>query len=368
MKRFIHFANDEKFIDKAYDEFQQFDSEVESHFTIFSNNSQLKHIHFNCTIVKENYFKESGVEECLNSYDLIIIHFLDSRYFDLLKNKKVKTKILWIGWGGDYYWLINTLNNFSIYKESTKTNLGIKDNLLLKILKKFKNRQKVSLLNRINYFSPVLEEDFLLIKKNYKNFKPAYVAWNYGNLEDHYQSNLPINGNSILLGNSATATNNHYDLLNIVDQLNLSDEKIFIPLSYGEKGYKDRLKNHLLKGGNKKKKFILLEEFLTLNDYNQILSQCPNVFMGHIRQQALGNIISLIYMGAKLFLFKESIVYRYLINKGVVVYSFDQLLENKNLLQESLLPETIHKNREILIQLWGKKVNKEHTERIIRFE
>lgn len=366
MKRFIHFANDEKFIDKAYDEFQQFDSEVESHFTIFSNNSQLKHIHFNCTIVKENYFKESGVEECLNSYDLIIIHFLDSRYFDLLKNKKVKTKILWIGWGGDYYWLINTLNKFSIYKELTRTNLGLKDNLLLKILKKFKNRQKVSLLNRINYFSPVLEEDFLLIKKNYKNFKPAYLAWNYGNLEDHYESNLPINGNSILLGNSATATNNHYDLLNIVDQLNLSNEKIYVPLSYGEKGYKDRLKNHLLKVGSNEKKMILLEDFLTLNEYNQILSQCPNVFMGHIRQQALGNIISLIYMGAKLFFFKESIVYQYLINKGLVVYSFDQLLENKNLLLESIQPQILYNNRAILTKLWGKKVNKENTSQIIR--
>ncbi len=366
MKKIIHFANDEKFIDKAYDEFQQFDSEVESHFTIFSNNSQLKHIHFNCTIVKENYFKESGVEDYLNSYDLIIIHFLDSRYFDLLKNKKVKTKILWIGWGGDYYWLINTLNKFSIYKELTRTNLGIKDNLLLKILKKFKNRQKVSLLNRINYFSPVLEEDFLLIKKNYKNFKPAYLAWNYGNLEDHYESNLPINGNSILLGNSATATNNHYDLLKIVDQLNLSNEKIFIPLSYGEKGYKDRLKNHLLKVGSNEKKMILLEDFLTLNEYNQILSQCPNVFMGHIRQQALGNIISLIYMGAKLFFFKESIVYQYLINKGLVVYSFDQLLENKNLLLESIQPQILHNNRAILTKLWGKKVNKENTSQIIR--
>lgn len=366
MKRIIHFANDEKFIDKAYDEFQQFDSEVESHFAIFSGNSQLKHIHFNCTIVKDNYFKESGVEDYLNSYDLIIIHFLDSRYFDLLKNKKVKTKILWIGWGGDYYWLINTLNKFSIYKELTRTNLGLKDNLLLKILKKFKNRQKVSLLNRINYFSPVLEEDFLLIKKNYKNFKPAYLAWNYGNLEDHYESNLPINGNSILLGNSATATNNHYDLLNIVDQLNLSNEKIYVPLSYGEKGYKDRLKNHLLKVGSNEKKMILLEDFLTLNEYNQILSQCPNVFMGHIRQQALGNIISLIYMGAKLFFFKESIVYQYLINKGLVVYSFDQLLENKNLLLESIQPQILYNNRAILTKLWGKKVNKENTSQIIR--
>ena len=211
-----------------------------------------------------------------------------------------------------------------------------------------------------------MEEDFLLIKKNYKNFRPTYIPWNYGNLEDHYQSGLPINGNSILLGNSATATNNHYDVLQIVDKLNLSNEKIYIPLSYGEKGYKERLRNYILKESHHENKVTLLEDYLTLTEYNQILSQCPNVFMGHIRQQALGNIISLIYMGAKLFFFKESIVYQYLINKGLVVYSFDQLLENKNLLQESLLPETIHKNREILIQLWGKKINKEHTARIIR--
>lgn len=365
MKRIIHFANDEKFIDKAYDEFKQFESLAHSHFTIFSNNSQLKHIRFKCSIADENYFKHPETAVILNSYDLIIIHFMDVRYFDLLKNQRIKTKILWIGWGGDYYWLINTLNNFAIYKELTKAQLGIKDNFFLKILKKYKNNKNVNLLNRVNYFSPVLEEDFSLIKKNYKNFKPQYVAWNYGNLEDHYRSDLPILGDAVLLGNSATATNNHYDLIKIIDQLNLSNEKIFIPVSYGEKGYKDRLKKNLLKREINVKNIILLEDFLTVDEYNNILSQCSNVFMGHIRQQAMGNVISLIYMGARLFFFRESVVYNYLIKNGLAVYSFDQLLDNRQLLHETVDAETHLRNREILKALWGKQINRENTERII---
>ena len=229
--------------------------------------------------------------------------------------------------GGEYYWLINTLHNFSIYKE-LKANLAIKDNRLLKVLKKFKNREKFRLLNRINHFSPVLEEDCLLLKKNYKNFRPTYLTCNYGNLEVHYQSDLPINGHSILLGSSDTATTSHYDVLQIVDKLNLSNKKIFIPLSYGEKVYKERLRNYILKERYNQNKITLhyWKIILALKEYNQILSQCHNVFMGHIRQQASGIIISLIYMGSKLCFFREGIVYQYFINKGLIVYSFDSII------------------------------------------
>lgn len=366
MKRIIHFANDEKFIDKAYDEFQQFDSEAESHFTIFSNSSQLKHIKFNCTVVDENYFKQPNVDVILNAYDLIIIHFLDTRYFELLKNKKVKTKILWVGWGGDYYWLINTLLGFSIYKELTGKQLGVKDNFLLKILKRFKNRVKVQLLNRIDYFSPVLEEDFLLIKKNYRGFIPKYVPWNYGNLEDHYISDMPRLGDAILLGNSATATNNHFDLLRIVTKLNLQHKKIIIPLSYGDKGYKDQLKTFLNQQGYNGENVVLLEDFLSHQEYNDIVSECSIVFMGHIRQQAMGNVISLLYAGARMFFFKDSIVYRYLIKNGIIAHSYEELTKNVNLLELNLDEEIIDNNRQILIQLWGKNINKKNTEKIIR--
>lgn len=87
--------------------------------------------------------------------------------------------------------------------------------------------------------------------------------------------------------------------------------------------------------------------------------------MGHIRQQAMGNIISLLYMGTKVFFFKESIVYRYLINKGIVVYSYDQMKENIQLVHEPLHDETVSNNREILIKYWGRNINNEYTKKII---
>ncbi len=50
------------------------------------------------------------------------------------------------------------------------------------IYRDINNIEKV--FNKIDYFSPVLYEDYLLVKNKFKNFKPKYIDWNYGTLED----------------------------------------------------------------------------------------------------------------------------------------------------------------------------------------
>lgn len=366
MKKIIHFANDEKFIDKAFAAFKQFENTTQSDFYIFNKLSQLKYIKFKCKVVENDFFKQTKIEEILNSYDLIVIHFLDSRYFDLLKNNKVKTKIIWIGWGGDYYWLINTLPYFSVYKNATKKHLGTKDNLLIKSIKKYKYRKRVRLLNRIDFFSPVLEEDYLLIKKNYRDFKPQFIEWNYGNLEDDYIiEGINLEGDAILVGNSATSTNNHYDVFHIIHQLNLGENQIIVPLSYGERGYKERFKMFLTQQGYMNNNIVLLEDFVPFVKYQQLLSKCGNVFMGHIRQQAMGNIIFLLYLGAKIFFFKESIAYQYFQKKGILVFSYDDLKKDLELLNKPLNLEVINNNRKTLIQYWGRDINRKFTSKII---
>jgi len=69
-------------------------------------------------------------------------------------------------------------------------------------------------INRIDYFTPVLKEDYDLVKSSIKDFKPKYIAWNYGAFQDALTRGLirvDYIGNNILIGNSATDTNNHLE-------------------------------------------------------------------------------------------------------------------------------------------------------------
>lgn len=363
-KRILHFGNDDKFLEKAFKEFNKFSHLAKSDFFIFSSGN-LKYIKFPCKVVDSDFFQIPKVEEILNSYDLIIIHFLDERYDELLKNKKVITKIMWKGWGGDYYWLINTLPKFQILKPITKKILRESDNFLIKLLKKIRYRTRYKLLNRINYFSPVIKDDYDLIMQNYPDFKPNFIEWNYGNLEEDYVINdCLVQGQAILIGNSATKTNNHFDLMEILNHLKVKDLEIFIPISYGNSRYKTQLKNYL-DNLNISTHVNYLENFMPYDEYLRILEKSGNVFMGHIRQQALGNVIALVYMGAQVFFFKESIVYKYLKNLGIKIYTFEDLINDKELLYKGLNETDIKRNQNILISLWGKKINEKNTNAII---
>ena len=98
-------------------------------------------------------------------------------------------------------------------------------------------------------------------------------------------------------------------------------------------------------------KFKPLLNFLPLEEYNNYLSQCNVAIMGHHRQQAVGNIIVLLWLGVKVFLSEKSTLFSYLTRKGVVVYCLEKDLHtlNKNVFL-GLNKTEILKNRKILYE------------------
>ena len=76
-------------------------------------------------------------------------------------------------------------------------------------------------------------------------------------------------GDSILIGNSATFSNNHLDVFDIIKN---TTSKIVVPLSYGAYDYQD-YKKRIIFEGNKifKDNFLPIESFLTIKKYNKLL-------------------------------------------------------------------------------------------------
>jgi hypothetical protein len=103
----------------------------------------------------------------------------------------------------------------------------------------------------------------------------------------------------IQLGNSATETNNHIELLDILSKFKDEKMHIFMPMAYGEKEYAEKV----IKYGKEifGDKLIVLREFMQQDDYVKYLSKVNIGIFGMNRQQAGGNIHLLFANGCKMY-------------------------------------------------------------------
>lgn len=364
--KIIHIINDEKFLDAAYTAFEAAYPN-KNEFIVFANSKELKHLKLIKPKFLPTYYLYSAylIQKSIQA-DIVIFHSLHEGNLRILNALPKTIKTIWLGWGYDYYDLINA----PLLKEKTlKYQQSLSDRHPIKLKSIIKNIivpkvYKRKLINKIDIFSPVLYEDYLLVKQSINNFTLKYVSWNYGTLEDDLIRGFEgksVNGNNILLGNSASLTNNHLDALELLKTINLGPRKVVAPLSYGDLAYK----NYII-GQSKAtlgSAFTPLIDFMPIDDYIEILQSCSIVIMNHLRQQALGNIVIALYLGAKVFLNKENPIYQFFINLDAVIYDIESLGSE---MDSKLTQPQIDKNRQILQEYWGREVILDKTTNIIK--
>lgn len=371
--KIAHIAVDEKFIDSAREIFE-ITYPLQNTFYIASQkpwrflNDNANYIELNLKKWLQLFlFNQSEIK----SYDVVIFHGLKTSW--IIPILMCKQRYIWIGWGADYYnrsfgkKLLNmplVLDKTRSYtKEISSNNINFKS----RFLKLIKGSVKRIIGNkfffdlackRIEIFSPVLPKEYDLVKEKFGLGKNTnYVNWNYGFLEGGFITNIDIkdtcSSRSILLGNSATDTNNHIEALDLLSDIG-SGKQIYIPLSYGDIEYANVIKNYISSNPYLAKHCKILDSFLPIDEYNNIVSECGFVIMNHVRQQALGNIIAMMYRGCKLFLREESILYDYFKDQGAIIYSIQELEQFPDLINSHLTVEQIKINRNILERNWSK--------------
>ena len=363
----LHIAEDEKFIDVAYNMFEKA-SPNNNKFIIISKLKKNLYIRTSpvSTISTFKLYSNKFLKS-LKKYEFIVLHRLNPVKMLLVLRASPEIKFVWIGWGKDYY---NFIKN-ELFMEKTKAlqqkinskkQISIKNILRKLYYRKINDVEKV--FNKIDYFAPVLEPEYNLLSIKFKTFHPSYLAWNYGSLEDLLKGNrIPeINGHNILLGNSASFENNHLEMIDSLKQLDLNNRKIITPLSYGEMNYANAVIDYAQKklGEN----FQPLLEFMPLDKYNKIISTCSIVIMNHLRQQGFGNIVTMMYLGAKVFLNKENPIYDFYKNKGAIIFTTDEI-NNKNI-SNKLTLDQINKNRAILTANLSSNVMLKKTKNLIK--
>ena len=270
----------------------------------------------------------------------VIFHGLPGTMHSIVGKIPRNIIVVWIGWGFDYYSLIHNYRPAALILPKTFRCLPLKERLKNKVspfVMRFTNRGCLvkKALQRIDYFAPVLDIEFSALRDKYE-FDAKYIEWNYGIAEDDYACKLPSakKGKDILVGNSASATNNHIELFEIIQsQMNLEDRRLVVPLVYGSSTYRELvLKTGIDLFGDK---FFGLTKKLSPGKYNDLVNSCDTVAMNHLRQQAVSNILIALLQKSEVFLNEASPLFLWFKKKNVSVRS-NQAMDSKKSTEETL--------------------------------
>jgi len=156
----------------------------------------------------------------------------------------------------------------------------------------------------------------------------------------------------ILVGNSATIENNHLDVLNAFQKAQSQLYTVSLPMTYGMfPRYRKLVKQKYSK--TLKDRVFFLENHLPLEKYYSFLSAHSTAVFLHHRQQALGNVLYMLYIGAKVYLSQDNIIVQWLRHNQVRVFIFEEdfardLNDNKMILEEPAAEENRKRIRILL--------------------
>lgn len=123
----------------------------------------------------------------------------------------------------------------------------------------------------------------------------------------------------IQIGNSADPSNNHLEILERLLPFRDQDIAIFAPLSYGNQEYAKTV----IEAGTRMfgEKFHPMTDFMPFDQYLAFLGKIDMAIFNHKRQQAMGNTITLLGLGKKVYLRSDVTPWAMLEKSGVAAYS-----------------------------------------------
>lgn len=361
--KILHVFPDDKFFDGVANYFIELHNVTNLFYYYSKDNKPFRYIK-NKEIITQysnwseyiSFFKDPSI-------DIIYFHSLPINNYKLFKHIDSRKIIIWWCWGYDIYNNYGILKPFidiDIYKPLTekisKKVLSLKTIYhFIRSLTLYKKRNII--LNRIDYFSPVIPIEYELMKNNSAfRAKPFMLEKGPGlgyKIKGDYT--YKSKAQNIIIGNSLTLTNNHLDILDKIKDIKLSDDRTYIvPINYGN-GFDKNILKH--KAQTISAPFRWLDSFIPKNEYIELFQTISHAIFGHMRQQAMGNINICLRNGIKVFLYKDSIIYKQLKSQGYHVFTIDYDLNEKSL-SETLTEEAAIHNYELYYHIGNNKIEK----------
>lgn len=286
--------------------------------------------------------------------DIAIFHSVGAYAARILAGAPQSVVSVWSGWGGDYYGR-NTAPNAGLLAPLTRRAVTHRVEwpyatlAALRLLRA--NRPVAAAARAADVFSAPIPDDLAVFRRRFPRFRGRYAQLNYASLEDSFTlSASAVDGDDILVGNSAAPTNNHLDVLTTLKRFHTAGRRVITPLSYGPQAYADVVvaEGTRLFGED----FVPLREFMPLNDYQDVIAGCGVVVMGQRRQQAIGNVAAALWGGAHVLMDSRSPLYRFLAARGATVTALSDVTE---LPARRVSDAERTANIELLEEFWGRK-------------
>lgn len=321
----------------------------------------------NATYIQVGTTEFNELKQQLGNYSAIIFHGLFGYWCTVLLDAiPSHVKIAWVIWDGEIFSRPKLEPTF--LKPITRILWNLKR--IKAILKNGKNYTQQYFVpkekfNRIEYCLCDMPQESEFSKEYLKlNFK--WLPYNYYSIKETVRDlcSKRAEGKNIFLGNSCTYNNNHLDIIWKLRSLVSKDQKVITPLSYGYIGIRKYILyfGNLLLGDS----FVPLIDYLSLDEYNTKMLSCSVMIQYLGSPGAQGNIITGLWLGMRVYLNKNSIMYEFFKSLGVHIYSVEDDLNksNQNLFSPLSESEIIH-NRDVLERYFGDATTKKRVENII---
>jgi len=373
----LHLITSKIFVGYAVDQFEAVHRNNNSYYFIGSSMTDKESLppDTNIRFILRNSKEYNALVKNLGAYDALILHSLHPSMFHFVLDAPPGLPIAWIFFGQELY---NTFRRFRLkvllpetrkyVRLTTDFYLELIKPLYRKLIGRKTNESYVrDCLKRINFFATPQEKTYQFLYDQGMT-KARYVDFSYYSIEESVGKELlekKVSGNDILVGNSASLTNNYFDTFDLLSRNGIDNKNIVVPLSYGDFRVGKRVK----KAGYKKfgDSFHPISDFLPRAEYNQLMLGCSFVIMNHLRPQARGNIVTALWLGAKVFMNKENLFYHELVEKGLIVFPVSDIEDKRGEAFQMITIEELEKNRKILSELYSYDKVLNRTRKLVDF-
>lgn len=336
LMKLLHLCHDEKvipFVQRLYEEALP----KQNQFRIWGprpgSSSRYAQLGPNAELVPKSYWYSRRMRREVKESDILIVHYLTPTFARAIRVATKRQMVVWCGWGGDYFDLLNGYSN-QLYlpnsrrldEQSFASRLPIRWSAGIKRIIKWPINRLETLddsgwisrtLPRIDWFVEGPQAHRLLASSR-PEFRAGRHWIPYYCVEDMPEPpSGGCTGDNILLGNSATATNNHVEAMQSMSQLDLAGRQVIVPLSYGSRDYA----RHVSAIGRRLlgSAFVPLTDFIPLSEYLRLLQTCSVMVMNHVRAQGVGNIVAALLNGSHVFLRPENILMDFFRERGIAI-------------------------------------------------
>jgi hypothetical protein len=359
--KILHLSNDEKFVPLALSLFEQAFAGQNRFMLSRVLPGAIRHVAPSPQVShhRSRRFRWPWIARDLAAADCVVVHLMSWRFAPVLRHVRADTLVVWLAGGGDYMALLEpALGNLLLPK--TAELLRILDGAPREAVPAhaapslLKPPPVVAVAHRIDVFS-ANPADAQLLRGVLPSLRAELHTIPSFTVEDVFAAGtLPMAGPDVLLGNSATPTNNHLEALELLRGRLLPGGRVVAPLSYGmaHNDYAGAVAEagHTALGD----RFDPLRGWMPIEAYNTRVARCGIVFMNHLRQQAVGNISAALYRGATVYLRQKNPLFGFFIDLGITLRAIDELEADPRAPLRELASHEKLRNRQAIEARYGR--------------